>query len=105
MTTNNLVYKQILKNSQDIIPGCKVLLFGSRARNLNAENSDYDLLLISKTNYTLVEKMALKAKLRKIFAKIKIDADVLIESDSELFIKKELKGHIINDIMKYAITL
>jgi len=79
----------------DMLPGSEVVLFGSRARETNREDSDYDLLILIDNDILPREKMGFRTKIRIALGKLKIYADVLIQSKREVKIKKELPGHII----------
>lgn len=95
----------IRKSANDLIPDCKVLLFGSRSRKDNTSDSDYDFLVITKNTVDIHQKRIYKSLLRKELAKYKIPADILIHSEAEVEIKKEITGHIIREIVKEGIYL
>lgn len=49
MVNNNKETLSIIRNAAiSLFPDCKVLLFGSRARNDNSTESDYDFLVITR---------------------------------------------------------
>lgn len=95
----------IRKSANDLIPNCKVLLFGSRSRHDNTSDSDYDFLVITKNAVDIHQKRVYQSQLRKELAKYKIPADILIHSEAEVEIKKEITGHIIREIVKEGIYL
>jgi uncharacterized protein len=106
MVNNNKETLSIIKKSAtSIFPNCKVLLFGSRARNDNSNESDYDFLVITKNAIDISKKRAYKSQLRKELAKYKIPADILIQSEEEIRIKKEITGHILKRVMKEGIAI
>ncbi len=88
-----------------IIPDCRILLFGSRARKDNAIDSDYDFLVITKETIDIRKKRALKSEMRKELAQYKIPADILIQSEDEINLKKEITGHILKQVLREGIAL
>ncbi len=88
-----------------IIPNSKILLFGSRARKNNSNDSDYDFLIITKKTIDVRRKRTLKSILRKELAKFKIPADILIQSEDEINTKKEITGHILRQVLKEGVVL
>ena len=48
--------------TRNLIPDCKILLFGSRARLNNTEDSDYDFLIITNNTIDIIKKREYKAK-------------------------------------------
>lgn len=91
---------------QSVLPEAKVILFGSRARGDNAEDSDYDLMLITKNNFTDREKLNWRAEInKKLVNTFHISFDVLMNSEEEIKIKQTLSGHIVRWAMKEGIEL
>lgn len=88
-----------------IIPGCKILLFGSRARKDNSEDSDYDFLVITRETFEIQHKRSLKSLLRKELARLKIPADILIHSQAEIDSKQEITGHILKQVLREGVVL
>jgi predicted nucleotidyltransferase len=88
-----------------ILPGCKVLLFGSRARQDSSIDSDYDFLVITPETIDIQKKRTLQAILRKELAKSKIPVDVLIQSEEEIRIKKDITGHILKQVLREGVAL
>jgi predicted nucleotidyltransferase len=91
--------------SGQIFPGCKVILFGSRARKDQNPSSDFDILLIVDHVLDPVEKIPFRAKIRKELLKYRILADILIQSDEEVEVKRQLTGHIVKTIMQEGIVV
>lgn len=73
-----------------IFPGCKVILFGSRARKDHDPSSDFDILIIVNQIFTPAEKIPFRAKIRKELLKYRILTDILIQSDEEVEEKRHL---------------
>jgi predicted nucleotidyltransferase len=98
--------EQIIKEiALRYFPTCVVLLFGSRARKDFSEDSDYDFIIITEHDYSIVEKRNYKAKIRKLLAQQKIPADILIQSKKEVEIKKQITGHIVKQAVKEGVQL
>ncbi len=95
----------IRKYTADLFPGCKILLFGSRAKGLSSSESDYDFLVITKNEIDVRQKRLYKSLLRKELAKYKIPADILIHSENEVEVKMNITGHILKQVMKEGIAL
>jgi len=96
----------LIKNiAQQLLPGCKVLLFGSRAKNLASEQSDYDIMLIVREELPIREKMFYKALFRKMTVKHELITDVFIESETEIKVKSTFFGHIVRTAIKEGIYL
>jgi uncharacterized protein len=96
----------VIKNTaRSYLPDAEVLLFGSRARDDEKTDSDYDILLITKTGLTPKEKLPLKTRIRRALLLLGVRSDILIQSKTEVDQKKKLPGHIVRRIMREAITL
>src|SRR5437899_398793 len=95
----------IKKTVEKILPGSKVMLFGSRSRNTQNEESDYDIMIIIKGKVRANEKMPYKLAIREELRKHRIYTDVLMESESELEKKRRLPGHIVRSAMEEALFL
>jgi uncharacterized protein len=105
MINNDQIVDGIKKTAHDYLPDAEVLLFGSHARNEASSESDYDILLITKSNLSPKEKILLRTRIRKSLLFIGIRSDILIQSKSEVDKKKKLPGHIVRKIMREAIML
>jgi len=97
---------KIIKNSTDeLLPDSRILLFGSRARQDHSDDSDYDFMIITRNSFDIQQKRYYQSLLRKKLAKHKIPADILIQSEEEIRIKKEIIGHIVREIIKEGIAI
>jgi predicted nucleotidyltransferase len=105
MNTDNDPIAIIREKTRSIFPDSQILLFGSRARNDNDNESDYDFLILTKDSIEATKKRILKSQLRKELAKHKIPADVLVQSLAEFQLYKEIKGHILREVMKEGVSL
>ncbi len=87
------------------LPDAEVFLFGSRARKNASADSDYDILLITSIELLPKDKLPIRTKIRKSLLTIGIRSDILIQSKTEVEIKKNLPGHIVRKILREAILL
>ena len=97
----NLIRKLV----NEILPGSRIILFGSRAKKDHSTDSDYDLMIVTKDTLGIGQKRAYQSQIRKNLAKHKIPADILIHSEEEIQSKKEITGHIVREIMNEGISL
>jgi len=105
-TTNSTNCIRIIKKCvNELLPESRLVLFGSRARRDNSSSSDYDFLIITKELLAMSKKRFLKATLRKRLAAFKIPADILIESEQEISLKKELAGHIVRTALNEGVAI
>lgn len=106
MINNNSESLLIIRETvRKIIPECRVLLFGSRARKDNTIDSDYDFLVITRNTIDVQQKRTFKAMMRKELARFKIPADIIIQSEYEISFKKEITGHILQQILNEGVAL
>ncbi len=106
MINNNSNILSIIRETvRKFIPGSKILLFGSRARKDNNNDSDYDILVITKDTIDIRKKRTLKSLMRKELAKFKIPADILIQSEKEINSKKEITGHIVKQVLQEGVPI
>ncbi|MCK9424148.1 MAG: nucleotidyltransferase domain-containing protein [Bacteroidales bacterium] len=105
MTSESQSLSIIKSVSNQIFPGCKVILFGSRARKDHQHFSDFDILLIVDQNLTPIEKIPFRNKIRKELLQYRILSDILIQSSEEVEIKRQLTGHIIKTIIYEGIVI
>ncbi len=103
---SNSVNSIIKKTVQSILPDARVVLFGSMGRGDDLKNSDYDLLIVTKNNIPLKEKIGWMGKLHAALVHA-LDApvDVLLDSEEEVQKKKQLTGHIIRSAIKEGVEL
>jgi predicted nucleotidyltransferase len=87
------------------ITGCKIILFGSRAKDTAGDTSDYDLLVITKENLTVKEERHLSSLIRKRLAGLDIDADVIIRSESEAIYFMNKPGSIVREALREGLPI
>lgn len=88
-----------------VIPGARVLLFGSHARGEADPESDYDILVITEQPVDIRSKFALRTSIRKQLLERGIRCDVLIQSEQEIQTKKELPGHVVRGALRDGVPL
>ena len=105
MRNNDKTYNEIKAIVRKNISDSQVMLFGSRAREEDRSDSDYDILIITEESFTSEDKIALRTKIRKELIMEGYRADVLLQNASEVEKKRRLPGHIIRNILKDAVML
>ena len=96
----------IKQTVQSFLPGSRILLFGSRARDEHDNFSDYDLLVITPATFTPQEKIGWSTRLdRAIVEVIGAPIDLLLSSEEEVLQKQELPGNIIRSAIREGVTL
>jgi uncharacterized protein len=105
MKNDKEIIKIIKQTSHEYLPDAEVFLFGSRARKNASSDSDYDILLITNVELLPKDKLPIRTKIRKSLLITGIRSDILIQSKTEVEIKKNLPGHIVRKILSEAILL
>lgn len=90
---------------QGLIPDSRVILFGSRARNTHDALSDYDIMVVTERDFIPTEKKYFRSQIRIALAEFLIAIDVLINSENEMFQKKQLPGHIVKTVLNEGVVL
>lgn len=101
----SIAFKIIKESVNELLPDSLIMLFGSRARHNNTEDSDYDLMIITKTDHDVKEVRLFKSIIRKKLAHNKIPADIIIHSKAEVEYKMKITGHIVRQVIKEGIQL
>ena len=101
----NSSLRLIKKLINELLPDSRIILFGSRAKKDYSNDSDYDLMIVTKDTLDIKQKRDYQALLRKKLAKHKIPADILIQSEKEIKYKRKITGHIVREIMSKGISL
>ena len=95
-----------IKNTvKELIPGAEVFLFGSRARGMAQDTSDYDLLIVVDHSISHTDRLLFQSKVRKKLAAQNILSDVIVQSQSDIEIKKSLTGHIVRTAFLEGVKL
>ena len=104
--SNNEFLNSIKTTVQSYLPDAKVLLFGSRARGDFNMHSDFDLLVVSKNAIESKDRMNLESKISKsLVYSLHVPFDVLLYSQEDVELKKNVRGLIIFYALKDAIEL
>ena len=99
-------YKTIKQTVELCLPGCRIVLFGSRAKGNEDGLSDYDLLIITPTTFTPHEKLRWSTlRDRALVEAIKAPIDLLLNSEEEVSQKQILPGNVIRTAMREGIRL
>lgn len=103
---SKLTHLLIKDTVKSYLPNARVMLFGSRARGDNDDNSDYDLLIITPQTFTTQEKIHWSTKLDKAIVKaLKVPIDLLLNSEEEIRQKLDLPGHVMRSVIKEGVAL
>ena len=99
-------FQAIKSTVNSFLPDSRVLLFGSRARGQENKDSDYDLLIVTHDTFAPRAKMDRESRIRKALVHaFKVPFDVIVESETEVSVKRNLIGHIVRYAMKEAVEL
>jgi len=88
-----------------LLPGSEVILFGSRAKNEEKVNSDFDLLIISEKVLDPSHRLHYQSVIRRQLAEQNILADIIVQSRSDIPVKRKLPGHIVKTAIDEGMTL
>jgi uncharacterized protein len=100
------IYSLIRQTVDSYIPGSRIILFGSHAKNLADDHSDYDLLIITPHELDHQKKISWQSRLDKaIVQHTGLPIDLLLSSEKEVQHKQFLPGHIIQTALKEGIQL
>ena len=103
--SENLVLTEIKKTISRFLPEADVILFGSRARGHYNNNSDYDMLVVTKSSINNQQRLYFQALIRKTLAKQHILADIIIHSLSDIEKKQTLPGHVVRSAIQEGILV
>jgi len=81
----------------------RVILFGSRAKGNFNKYSDYDLLIVTEKTFSVREKMEISRKLRVALAEFVVD--IIIKSEDEVNVQKDLIGTIVREALKEGVHI
>lgn len=98
---NKIEYSEIVKAILNEVEVEKVILFGSRARGDDKPESDLDLLIIQKHNFSKSKSRWNETiKIRKALKNYIVSKDILLFSESEVDYWKDSINHIIPTCLK-----
>jgi len=105
MERNDKIHNEIKAVARAYLADAQVMLFGSRARNEESPDIDYDILVVTEAPISSERIISLRTKIRKDLLKKGFRADVLLQNKADVERKRRLPGHIIRNILKEAIVL
>ena len=97
---NLLKIKAVIKS---IFPDSRIILFGSRARKVFDNQSDYDILVVVKQNLRIKEKRQYESVIRKKLNFIPLD--IIIKTEEEIAYFLDKIGSVTREAMKYGVNL
>lgn len=97
--------KIIRESVNELLPDSFIFLFGSRARQDYNEDSDYDLMIVTKNEHESKELRLLKAMIRRKLARNRVPADIIIQSKTEIELNQKITGHIVRQVLKEGILI
>lgn len=97
--------KEILLSALKNVEYKQIILFGSRARGTNKEDSDYDVLVIVDNNMTMTEIRKIECEIRRIMASHLIDIDILVRTSTMINKYKDISGTVICEAMKEGVLI
>jgi uncharacterized protein len=95
----------ILTLNDENIAVTGIYLFGSRARGDFSTKSDYDILLVTRANMRIKEKIKLFTRLTRELAKKRLNVDFVIKSADEANYYKSKIGHIVRSALNEGIPI
>ena len=94
-----------IKDSLEEIAYKRIILFGSRARDDDSLQSDFDILIIIKNVTSKQKKINLSTMIRKRFAAKMLDADVLVKDEKDIDYLKDKPGSVVRNALLEGVTL
>jgi predicted nucleotidyltransferase len=88
-----------------IIPGSRVILFGSRASGVGDSLSDYDVLVITDRNLDVREKRQYAGKIRRELAVMGIPVDVLVKTEKDVSYYGDKIGSLVREAVRNGVAL
>jgi len=82
-----------------------VILFGSRTGSNVTESSDYDVLVIANERLSVKEKRVCAGTLRKRFAKMGLDVDIIIKTYEDRDNYRDKIGSIVKEALETGVTI
>jgi predicted nucleotidyltransferase len=104
--SNKRILKTIKLTVKSFLPDSRVMLFGSRARGDFNKDSDFDVLVITSETLPADTKKSFRIKIKQTLLEIlDVPVDILVNSEKEISVKRELPGHTINWAMKEGVLI
>ena len=103
---NKTIKEQIMKSLDEMgISSESIILFGSRARGDYNEDSDYDILIITKETFSFKEKIRISEAVRDRVVKLHIPSDIIIRSHEEVDYFRDKINSVVRDAIQEGIVL
>ena len=83
----------------------KIYLFGSRARDQEREDSDYDIVVVTNRTFDGKEKFNLLRKIRKEIKYLGLSIDIILKSTEEYRSSKDYFGSFIYSIKNEMVAI
>ncbi|MBD3393975.1 MAG: hypothetical protein GF410_18335 [Chitinivibrionales bacterium] len=94
-----------IKEALNDIEHERCLIFGSQARGTASAGSDYDIIVVTRRALSHTDRFRISATMRKRLAKQHIDADSLVRSQGKIDDFSELRGSVVRNAMREAVTI
>lgn len=88
-----------------LLPGSRIILFGSRSRGDYNGISDYDIIVVSDKNIDIKAKRRYASLIRKELAVMGIHVDVLVKTEMDMFYYQDKIGSVVREAMRDGVTL
>ncbi len=95
----------INKCVREIVPNARIILFGSRAKRLSDEHSDYDILVIVDSEMPRKKLWNISKKIRKSLAQHRIPVDAIIRTPNMVKKSAEYYWTIVSEALETGIEL
>lgn len=103
---NKTIKEQIMKSLDEMeISVENIILFGSRARGDYNEDSDYDILVVTREAFSFKEKMKISGEIRNRLIKLRISSDIIIKSNDEIDYFRDKIGCVTREALREGISL
>jgi predicted nucleotidyltransferase len=83
MTNRSIILSSIKSQVHAVVPDAKVLLFGSRAYGTPTDESDWDILILTKDNHTKETKRLIQDKIFPISIEFSAFINLLLVQEKE----------------------
>ena len=100
------IKEQIMKSLDEMgISFESIILFGSRARGDYNEDSDYDILIVTKETFPFKEKIRISEAVRDWIVKLHVPSDIIIRSHDEIEYFRDKIGSVVREAVQEGIIL
>ncbi len=94
---NDIDYDKVINIIVEEIDPESIILFGSRGRGTNEPDSDLDLLVVDRGNFSKERsRHSVRNRLRQALSEIRVSKDILLYNNSEVEHWKDYCNHIIH---------